>query len=158
MSTRKAKLSRWTEHRIIPGEKMKLFIQSICRNRKGFTLIELMIVMTILGILASIAAPSVRTHSIRAREAVLMEDLYQMRQNIDAFYADRARYPDSLDELVSERYLRDIPRDPFTRRTDTWDVFPPESGSDGELAPGGVFDVRSGSDLVGLNGIPYNEW
>jgi len=128
------------------------------QDRRGFTLIELMIVMTILGILAAIAAPSIRTHSIRAREAVLMEDLYQMRQSIDAFFADRARYPDSLEELVSEKYLRDLPRDPFTRSDSTWDTTPPQSGSDGELAAGGVFDVHSGSELVGLNGIPYNEW
>ncbi len=100
----------------------------------------------------------VQKRSVRAREVVLMEDLYQMRQNIDAFYADRARYPDSLDELVNERYLRSIPRDPITQRTDTWETVSPESGSDGELAPGGVFDVRSGSERVGLNGIPYSEW
>ncbi len=137
---------------------MLRFIDRLYRDRRGFTLIELMIVMTILGILAAIAAPSIRTHSIRAREAVLLEDLYLMRQNIDAFFADRARYPDSLEELVTERYLRDIPRDPFTRADDTWEVVPPEAGTDGELAPGGVFDVRSGSELVGLNGIPYSEW
>jgi len=137
---------------------MLLFLKQLHVNRKGFTLIELMIVMTILGILAAVAAPNIRVHSIRAREAVLMEDLYQIRQNIDAFYVDRARYPDSLDELVNERYLRALPRDPFTRSTDTWEVMPPESGTDGELAPGGVFDVRSGSDQVGLNGIPYSEW
>lgn len=127
-------------------------------SRAGYTLIEMLIVLTILGILAAIAAPSVRVHSIRAREAVLMEDLYQMRQTIDAFFADRARYPDSLEELVTERYIRDLPTDPFTRSDDTWETIPPESSTDGELAPGGVFDVRSGSDKVGLNGIPYNEW
>ncbi|PLY00082.1 MAG: general secretion pathway protein GspG [Desulfuromonas sp.] len=137
---------------------MLLFFKKLYTEHKGFTLIELMIVMTILGILAAIAAPNMRIHSIRAREAVLMEDLYQMRQNIDAFYVDRARYPDSLDELISERYLRALPRDPFTRSTDTWEVLPPESSSEGELAPGGVFDVRSGSNQVGLNGIPYSDW
>lgn len=137
---------------------MQSLLKTLYAERKGFTLIELMIVMAILAILATIAAPSIRTHSIRAREAVLMEDLYLMRQNIDAFYADRARYPDSLDELVSERYLRSIPNDPFTRSSDTWEITPPESGSDGELAPGGVFDVHSGSDLVGLNDIPYSDW
>ena len=137
---------------------MLFFLNKLYVDRKGFTLIELMIVLTIIGILAAIAAPNVRMHSIRAREAVLMENLYLMRQNIDAFYADRARYPDSLDELVSERYIRNLPRDPFTSATDTWETFPPEAATDGELAEGGVFDVRSGSDLVGLNGIPYNEW
>jgi len=137
---------------------MLRLLDRLHRERRGFTLIELMIVMAILGILAAIAAPNIRVHSIRAREAVLLEDLYLMRQNIDAFFADRARYPDNLQELVAERYLRDIPRDPFTRSDTTWEAIPPEAGSDGELAPGGVYNVRSGSDLVGLNGIPYNEW
>ena len=98
----------------------------ICKNIKGFTLIELLIVMTIIGTLASIAAPSYLQYTIRAREAVLLEDLYQMRQSIDAYYADKAAYPESLDELVSNRYLRALPRDPFTQSTTTWSVTPPE--------------------------------
>ncbi len=129
-----------------------------CKRPPGFTLIELLIVMTIIGILASIAIPSYQTSLIRSREAVLMEDLYQMRRAIDGYYADHARYPDSLQELVDARYLRGIPVDPITRSSETWQVQPPEPTPDGTLAEGEVFDVRSGSDLVGLNGIPYNEW
>jgi general secretion pathway protein G len=126
-------------------------------RRAGFTLIELLIVMTIIGILASIAAPSVQRHVIRARETVLLEDLYQMRNSIDAFYADKGKYPESLDELVENKYLRGIPRDPFTREAE-WDCLPPEPSIEGDLAEGGCYDPHSTSDMVGLNGIPYREW
>ena len=128
------------------------------RGSKGFTLIELLIVMTIIGILASIAVPSYKRSSIRAREAVLQEDLYQMRRAIDAFYTDQAKYPDSLDDLVQGKYLRGIPNDPFTHSSETWQTVPPEPSAEGELPPGGVFDVHSGSDLTGLNGVPYKDW
>jgi general secretion pathway protein G len=128
------------------------------RSRRGFTLIELLIVMSIIGILASIAVPNYQRHLIKAREAVLMEDLYQMRRAIDAFFADHVRYPESLDELVASKYLRDIPRDPFTKSADSWEEVAPEPSAEGELAAGGVEDVRSGSDLVGLDGTPYREW
>jgi general secretion pathway protein G len=128
------------------------------RHNSGFTLIELLIVMTILGILASIAVPSYQRSVIKAREAVLMEDLYQMRRAIDAFFADRATYPDRLSDLIEHRYLRDIPRDPFTLSAETWWTVPPAPGADGEMVPGGIFDVYSGSNLVGMNGIPYREW
>ncbi|WP_305042959.1 type IV pilin protein [Geoalkalibacter sp.] len=125
---------------------------------RGFTLIEILIVMTILGILATIAVPSYQHSVIRAREAALTENLYQMRQAIDAYFADNAAYPDSLDALIDARYLRLIPVDPFTRRADTWLTVPPEPRESGELEEGWVFDVFSGSDLVGLNGVPYREW
>ena len=119
----------------------------------------MLIVISIIGILAAISAPSYKRHTIRAREAVLLEDLYQMRQSIDAYYADKSKYPDSLDELVSSHYLRALPKDPFTVSAATWTVDPPESLPDsGDLAEGGVFDVHSGSDMVSLDGVPYREW
>jgi general secretion pathway protein G len=124
----------------------------------GFTLLELLIVMAIVGILASIATPSYQRYVIRAREAVLMENLYQMRRAIDAFFADRAAYPGQLGELVEYRYLRGVPGDPFTGSAETWRTVSPEPGIDGEMVSGGVFDVHSGSDLVGLNGTPYRDW
>lgn len=124
----------------------------------GFTLIELMIVMSIIGILVSIVVPNYQRHLIKAREAVLMEDLYQMRRAIDAYFADHISYPESLDDLVANKYIRDLPRDPFTQSTDTWEEVPPVPSIEGDLAEGGLENVHSGSDLVGLNGIPYRDW
>jgi general secretion pathway protein G len=127
-------------------------------GQRGFTLIELLIVMSIIGILASIAVPSYQRSVIKARESVLMENLYQMRRAIDAFFADQAKYPDALYELVERRYLRDIPRDPFTGSVEDWQTSPPEPSPDGEMLSGAIYDVHSGSELVGLNGIPYRDW
>jgi general secretion pathway protein G len=137
--------------------------QRKAKNVRGFTLIELMIVMTIIGILASIAAPNYQRSVIKAREAVLMEDLYQMRKAIDAFFADKGKYPGGLEELVSGKYLRAIPTDPFTNASNTWQLVAPTpiEATDGvvpEVAEGSVENVHSGSDLVGLNGTPYREW
>lgn len=129
-----------------------------CRDSRGFTLIELLIVMTIIGILAAIAVPSYQRSVIRSRETVLAEDLFQMRHAIDAFYADNACYPESLEDLVSKRYLRGIPADPFTRSAESWETVPPEATDEGETPCGGLYDVHSGSELVGLDGRPYSEW
>lgn len=136
--------------------QMRLMFKN--KAQKGFTLIELLIVMTIIGILASIVVPNYQRNLIKAREAVLMEDLYQMRRAIDAYFADNIKYPESLDDLVASKYLRDIPRDPFTKATDTWEEIPPTPTIEGEIAEGGLEDVKSGSDLVGLNGVPYRDW
>jgi general secretion pathway protein G len=133
-------------------------LQDKKKLQRGFTLIELLIVMTIIGILASIVVPNYQRNLIKAREVVLMEDLHQMRRAIDAYFADHISYPESLDDLVSSKYLRDLPRDPFTKSTDTWEEVAPTPSIEGELAEGGLEDVRSGSDLVGLNGIPYRDW
>ncbi|MGK2904875.1 MAG: type IV pilin protein [Desulfuromonadales bacterium] len=126
--------------------------------QRGFTLIELMIVMSIIAILASIAVPNYQRNLIKAREAVLLEDLYQMRRAIDAYFADHIRYPESLNDLVENKYIRDIPRDPFTQSSDTWEEVQPAPSIEGEIAEGGLEDVHSGSDLIGLNGIPYRDW
>ncbi|RNC68730.1 MAG: prepilin-type N-terminal cleavage/methylation domain-containing protein [Desulfuromonadales bacterium] len=131
-------------------------------NRKGFTLIELMIVVTIIGILASIAVPSYKWSLIKAREAVLRENLHTIRSAIDQFYADQGKYPDDIKEIVDKKYLHDIPRDPITGKNDTWVVMPPVEPT-GKITTegkgqGNVFDVHSGSDLVGTDGKPYNEY
>lgn len=129
------------------------------RGERGFTLIELLVVLTVIGILASIAVPNYQRSVIKAREAVLMEDLYQIRRAIDAYYVDQGKYPESLEALVEAKYLRGIPIDPITNVSDSWEIVAPTPRADGgELAEGGVQDVRSGSDLVGLNGTPYRDW
>lgn len=138
-------------------------LKHLLTNRRGFTLIELMIVVTIIGILAAIAVPNYKWGLIRAREAVLRENLYAMRSAIDQFYADQGKYPDSLEEMADKKkpYLPGIPRDPFTGKSDTWVTEPPEPM--GEMTPGtkemgNVANVRSGSDLVGTDGKPYRDW
>ncbi|MGE5172624.1 MAG: type IV pilin protein [Betaproteobacteria bacterium] len=133
--------------------------QSAFRNPhpKGFTLIELMIVLSILGILITIAQPSLKQSIIRAREAVLKEDLFQMRDAIDQYYADYGKYPSALKDLINEQektksYLRDIPKDPFTG-ADDWITVAPEGSEEG-----GVFDVHSASPLLAVDGTAYNTW
>jgi general secretion pathway protein G len=142
-------------------------------KRNGFTLIELMIVVSIIGILAAIAVPNYQWGIIKTKESVLREDLYNFRTTIDQYYADQGKYPDALSELADKKYLRGIPKDPFTDKNDTWVTVPPPPDTGASAAPtgatplegtgggasvGNVYDVHSGSDRVGTNGTPYNEW
>lgn len=124
--------------------------------QSGFTLIEIMIVMTIVGILITLAEPSYQAQIVKAREASLKKSLFVMRDVIDQFAADQGRYPESLQTLVDEGYLRGLPVDPFTKASDTW-IEVREDTTNAEDSPG-IFDVHSGSDLVASNGTPYNEW
>ena len=125
---------------------------------QGFTLIELLIVMTIIVILAGTGTMLYTNSITKANEAALLQDLTVMRRAIDDYYADKNRYPASIETLVEEKYLRAVPRDPFTQSSDTWQIelSDPEPGN--PSAEPGVFDVKSGSDRVGINGTPYAEW
>ena len=122
-----------------------------CRADEGFTLVELMIVVVIVGILTTISVPSYHTSVLKARETVLRQDLFTMREVLDQHRADQGKYPSSLGALVAAGYLRTVPKDPFTNSPNTWQEI-------SDPTEGGVFDVFSGSDLVGTNGTAYNQW
>jgi general secretion pathway protein G len=125
---------------------------------KGFTLIELLVVMAIAVVLAGVGLTLYGTSVTRAREAALTEDLFQMRKAIDEYYADKQKYPSSLDTLVSEKYLREIKPDPFTRSVDTWQTTMSEPDAANPSAETGIWDVKSGAPGTGSDGRPYSEW
>jgi general secretion pathway protein G len=127
----------------------------------GFTLIELLVVVAIIGILSSIAVVQLRQTPQRAREAALRENLYAMRNVIDQYFTDKGKYPDSLQSLVEDGYIRKIPVDPMTGSETTWVEEQSDTGeSDGgdPTAPVGIADVHSGSDGTALDGSHYGDW
>ena len=128
------------------------------RGAAGFTLIELMIVMSLVVILAGIGLATHANSQTRAREAVLSEDLFRMRDAIDQYYADKNAYPSSLDALVSEKYLRALPVDPFTNSADTWQTTLSEGDPSNPSAQPGIYNVKSGSDRTAINGTLYADW
>lgn len=128
------------------------------RRSRGFTMIELLIVISIIVILASLGMVQYRNSVIRAREAVLKEDLFRMRDAIDQYYADKNKYPSSLDDLVSDGYLREIPVDPLTQSKDTWQTVNAEANVNDTTAIPGIYDVKSGSDATALDGTRYADW
>ena len=128
------------------------------RQLEGFTLIELLIVMSLIVILAGIGLAVHANSQTRAKEAVLKEDLFRMRDAIDQYYADKNAYPPSLDSLVSEIYLRALPQDPFTNSSTTWQVTMSETDPANPSAEAGVFDVKSGSQGRAMDGTMYADW
>ena len=128
------------------------------RGRRGFTLLELMVVMALIVVLASMAMASYRNSVTLAQEAVLREDLFRMRDAIDQYYADKNKYPSALDALVSDGYLRALPEDPFTKSASTWQEVPAEPDASNPSAEPGVYNVRSGSERTSMQGTPYSEW
>lgn len=122
---------------------------------RGFTLIELMVVLTVVAVLAALVAPNYIDRVTQAREVTLRHNLVGLRGAIDQFYRDRGRYPDTLAELADRQYIRAVPLDPLTDRSDSWIVIPPKGGA---ATPGKVFDVRSGAPGLANDGSAYAAW
>jgi len=124
----------------------------------GFTIIELLVVVSVIVVLAGIGMAEYRNGVIRAQEAVLKEDLFRMRDALEQYHADKQKYASALDDLVTAGYLRAIPKDPFTQSSDSWvpvQAEPDESDPEAQL---GIYDVKSGSERTALDGSKYSEW
>ena len=128
------------------------------RSQHGFTLIELMVVMSLLVILATIGLVQYRQSIIYTKESVLKDDLFKMRDAIDQYYADKNKYPSSLDALVSEGYLRKIPEDPISKSADTWQTVPAEPDPSNPSAEPGIYDVKSGAQGQAQDGRAYSDF
>jgi general secretion pathway protein G len=124
----------------------------------GWTLIELFVVLSLIMILASLALNQYRNSVLHAKEAALKSDLFLMRDAIDQYYADKGRYPESLQTLVSESYLRAVPRDPFTLSADTWVTVAADPQPGAGSAAAGIYDVKSGATEIALDGSRYSDW
>ena len=126
--------------------------------RRGFTLIELMVVMAIISVLVAISVPIYQKSVIRAKESVLRSNLFTLRNMIDEYTVDKQQAPQSLQDLVAEGYLRQIPQDPMTGSDQTWHVIMEDQAVSGTSGTPGVFDVKSGSEKSSLEGTPYSQW
>lgn len=127
-------------------------------TQQGFTLIELLVVVALIVILASMGLAQYGNAVIRAKEATLKENLFRMRDAIDQYYADKGQYPPNLEALVTDGYLRAVPKDPFTNAADTWQQIPSEPDPNNPTALPGIYDVKSGSDATALDGTKYADW
>lgn len=128
------------------------------RALRGFTLIELMVVMAIISILLTIALPIYQKSIIRAKESVLRNNLFTIRTMIDEYTIDKQKAPETLQDLVSEGYLRQIPQDPMTNSDQTWRITMEDTPVGGTNSAPGIFDVHSGSDKTALDGSAYSDW
>ncbi len=137
---------------------MARLIQSGSKLRRGFTIVEMIIVMAIISIILALAIPIYQKSLIRARESVLKNNLFTMRTVIDEFTYDKQKAPQDLRDLVDAGYLRAIPVDPMTGRSDTWRVEMEDGLASVNQTEPGIYDVRSGSDQRSLEGTPYSEW
>jgi general secretion pathway protein G len=146
-------------HVLSRGMERRGILSSARAGASGFTLIELIIVVSVMLILISIAAPIYRTSIIRSKEAVLRDSLFTMRSLIDQFTVDKQAAPQSLQDLVAEGYLREIPMDPFTNSRETWqEIFESDVVMNPDQTTPGLTDVRSGSPLRSLAGDLYSSW
>jgi general secretion pathway protein G len=128
------------------------------RSERGFTLVELMVVMAIISVLLAIAVPIYQKSLIRAKESVLRNNLFTLRTMIDEYTVDKQQAPQSLHDLVGEGYLRQVPQDPITGTDQSWRITMEDTPAGGSSAAPGIFDVHSGSDKTSLEGTPYSEW
>ena len=124
----------------------------------GFTMIEVMVVMALVVILASVGMTQYRNSVTRAEEAVLKENLFRMNDAIDQYYADKNKWPADLAELASEGYIREVPNDPMTKSKDTWTTVQAEPDANNPASQVGIYQVKSGSDRIALDGSPYADW
>ena len=127
-------------------------------GQRGFTLIELLVVLSLISILAAMGMVQHRNSVLKAQEATLMTDLFHMRDAIDQYFADKGKYPASLDALVSENYLRKIPNDPVTRSAETWQIIPAEPDPSNPSAEPGIYNVKSGAQGTALDGRSYADF
>jgi general secretion pathway protein G len=128
------------------------------RRTGGFTLVELLIVISLIGILAAMGMVQYRNSVTRGKESVLKTNLFHMRDAIDQYYADKNKYPASLDALVTDGYLRKVPEDPITNSATTWQTIPAEPDPSNPSAEPGVYDVKSGATGTAMDGTNYSEW
>ena len=132
--------------------------KSACATRFGFTFVELMIVMAIIAILLSVAIPIYNRSITRAKESVLKNNLFTIRNVIDEFTYDKQKAPQTLQDLVSDGYLREVPMDPMTGSNDSWKIIQEDASNTVNQTQPGIYDVRSGSDKISLEGTPYSDW
>jgi general secretion pathway protein G len=128
------------------------------RGQSGFTIIELMVVMSLIVILSTMSLVQYRQSVTRSKEAVLKEDLFRMRDALDQYYADKSQYPATLDALVTDGYLRRLPKDPFTDSESSWLTVQAEPDPATLTTEPGVSDIKSGSEAVAIDGSKYSDW
>lgn len=135
--------------------KLNKFQRYLTLNKmfKGFTLVELLVVLSILALLLTLAVPRYFNSIEKAKDATLKQDLNTLRESIDKYYGDNGKYPNTLDDLVDRKYIRKLPIDPITEKTDTWIFTPPEPPLEGD-----IYDIHSGSKALAKDGTRYEDW